>query len=310
MRGLGSFAPILVPALRHPRSPALAGALACGAAGSRGATRGPDGQVALLVCVSPDDGAVQLYAAEGAARRATPPSMPGWRAGPRRGRRCLAVVEALRLGEHARLLAAWNATQQPYRDDACIHELFAEQVQRTPTRSRVVFAGSSLTYGELHARANRLAHHLRMLGVQPEVRVGICLERSLDLVVAIFAVLGAGGAYVPLDPSYPEARLRLMAEDAQVRVLLTDSRCASTGLRPRYGSISISSASGWRCWCDDAPASLARPDDLAYVIYTWPRPVHLGVAVAHRGVVNLCSTRSSAWACSPAPRCAVFADRL
>lgn len=290
VRGLGSFALDL-----GPRTPALRGRpllparwpVALLEAGVPPA--GLDGQVALLVCVSPDDGAVQLYAAEELPAEQHP-LLDARLAGLVRAAADDASqsVEALRLGEHARLLAAWNATQQPYRDDACIHELFAEQVQRTPDAVAVVFAGSSLTYGELHARANRLAHHLRMLGVQPEVRVGICLERSLDLVVAIFAVLGAGGAYVPLDPSYPEARLRLMAEDAQVRVLLTDS-----ALRIDWPASSIRldlDQLGERLAVlrDDAPASLARPDDLAYVIYTsGSTGTPKGVAVAHRGVVNL-----------------------
>src|SRR5204863_5751349 len=100
----------------------------------------------------------------------------------------------------------WNDTATDYPRDRCIHELFEEQVARTPDAVAVVFEDQQLTYGELNARANQLAHHLIALGVGPEVLVGICMERSLELIVGLLAILKAGGAYVPMDPSYPNER--------------------------------------------------------------------------------------------------------
>ena len=100
------------------------------------------------------------------------------------------------------------------RADKCIHELFEAQAAKTPDAVAVVFEDRQLTYGELNARANRLAHHLRGLGVKPDARVAICVERGLEMVVGLLAILKAGGAYVPLDPAYPQERLGFMLADA------------------------------------------------------------------------------------------------
>src|SRR5438093_7921747 len=108
--------------------------------------------------------------------------------------------------------------------DRCIHELFEEQAARRPQAVAVTFEDRQLTYGELNSRANQLAHHLRALGVRPETLVGICVERSLEMVVGLLAILKAGGAYVPLDPEYPQERLAFMLAEAQVPVLLTQER--------------------------------------------------------------------------------------
>src|SRR5262249_15629843 len=104
-------------------------------------------------------------------------------------------------------IAEWNRTGVAYPGEQCVHELFAAQAERTPERVAVVYEGAALSYGELNRRANQLAHYLRAQGVGPETLVGVCLERSVELVVALLGVLKAGGAYVPLDPQYPEARL-------------------------------------------------------------------------------------------------------
>jgi amino acid adenylation domain-containing protein len=130
-------------------------------------------------------------------------------------------------GERSRLLTEWNDTGVEYPQDKCIHELFEEQVGRMPDAVAVVFEDQNLTYRELNRRANQLAHHLRELGVGPEVLVGICLERSLDMIVGLYGILKAGGAYVPLDPSYPRERLAYMLEDARLRVLLTSKSLVS-----------------------------------------------------------------------------------
>ena len=120
----------------------------------------------------------------------------------------------------------WNATDARLPGRRSSTTLFAAQAARTPDAPALVFGGETLTYAELDARANRLAHHLRGLGVGPEARVGVCLERTPELVVALLAVLKAGGAYVPLDPAYPRERLGSMIEDAGVRLVLTTAALA------------------------------------------------------------------------------------
>ena len=119
----------------------------------------------------------------------------------------------------------WNGTGRSgvSAGEACV-ELFEEQVERTPEAVAVVFEEEQVSYRELNRRANQLAHYLRELGVGPEVLVGICVERSLEMVVGLLGILKAGGAYVPLDPSYPPERLRFMMEDAQATVVLTQER--------------------------------------------------------------------------------------
>ncbi|MBV9913331.1 MAG: AMP-binding protein, partial [Sinobacteraceae bacterium] len=134
--------------------------------------------------------------------------------------RALASVDILGVEERANILRGWNATAQPVAC-ATLPELFAAQVARTPDAVAVVFEQHSLSYGQLDACANRLAHHLRSLGVGPEVVVGLCLPRSLDMLVGLLGIPKAGGAYLPLDPSYPRERLAFMLADAGARVLLT-----------------------------------------------------------------------------------------
>ena len=126
--------------------------------------------------------------------------------------------------EQQQLLVEWNDTQVDYPHDKCIHQLFEEQVERTPDAVAVVFENQQLTYQELNCRANQLAHYLQSLGVGADVLVGICVERSLEMVVGLLGILKAGGAYVPLDPDYPTERLSFMLEDAQVPVLLTQQQ--------------------------------------------------------------------------------------
>ncbi|MHC5719358.1 MAG: AMP-binding protein, partial [Nostoc sp.] len=122
------------------------------------------------------------------------------------------------------LLVQWNDTSVKYPQHQCIHQLFEAQVERTPHAVAVVFESEQLTYCELNARANQLAHYLRSLGVGPEVLVGISVERSLSMVIGLLGILKAGGTYVPLDPTYPQERLTFILEDAQVPVLLTQGR--------------------------------------------------------------------------------------
>nr|NCS31493.1 AMP-binding protein [Microcystis aeruginosa F13-15] len=126
--------------------------------------------------------------------------------------------------ETNQLLIEWNNTQVDYPEYKCIHQLFEEQVKRTPDGVAVVCSGQQLTYNELNCRANQLAHYLRKLGVKADTLVGISLERSLDMIVGLLAILKAGGAYVPLDPDYPSERLQFAIADAQLSFLLTQER--------------------------------------------------------------------------------------
>jgi non-ribosomal peptide synthetase component F len=113
-------------------------------------------------------------------------------------------------GEREQVLYGWNETKAEFPSEKCVHELFEEQVRRSPQATAIVFEKEELSYGELNARANRLAHYLRELGVRPDERVAICVERGFEMIVGLLAILKAGGAYVPLDPAYPEERLQYM----------------------------------------------------------------------------------------------------
>ncbi|WP_148300286.1 condensation domain-containing protein, partial [Paenibacillus sp. JCM 10914] len=136
----------------------------------------------------------------------------------------LAFWTPLNEHERDRLLIDWNETSRPYADDKPVHELFEEQVERTPDAEAVVFEDVTLTYAELNRRGNQLAHYLRQQGVGPESLVAICMDRSVDLIVALLGVLKTGGAYVPLDPSYPQERFAYMLADTQPKVLVTESK--------------------------------------------------------------------------------------
>ena len=133
----------------------------------------------------------------------------------------IATLPILTEAERHQILVEWNDTAADYPKDKCIHQLFEEQVERTPDAIALEFEDKQITYRELNRRANQLAHYLISLGIGPEKLVGICVERSIEMVVGLLGILKAGGAYVPLDPAYPKERLRFMLEDSQVSVLLT-----------------------------------------------------------------------------------------
>ena len=182
-------------------------------------------------------------------------------------------------------LATWNATAVPYPEAGmCLDELIAAQAERTPGAEAVRCEDESLTYAELIERTRSLAAHLRTLGVGPEVLVGICAERSLEMVVGLLAILTAGGAYVPLDPSYPAERLASILEDAEVPVLLTQSHLRDL-LPARRAAVLDLDAPGIRV--SQEPLDSRLPDCLAYAIFTsgsTGRPK--GTLNSHRGVVN------------------------
>ena len=189
--------------------------------------------------------------------------------------------------ERHQLLVEWNDTKRDYPKDKCIHQLFEEQVERTPDSVAVVFEDQQLSYRELNERSNQAAHYLKKLGVGSEVRVGICLERSLEMVVGILGVLKAGGAYVPLDPQHPKERLSFMLKDTQARVLLTQEKLVAEFDH----QVVVSLDKGWEKIAKQSkenPDNKVTPENLMYVMYTsgsTGKPK--GVEVTHRAVIRL-----------------------
>jgi amino acid adenylation domain-containing protein/non-ribosomal peptide synthase protein (TIGR01720 family) len=195
-------------------------------------------------------------------------------------------LEVLGAAERHRILVEFNDTTKEFQSGTCLHELFEDQVERVPDRVAVVYESDALSYAQLNSRANQLAHHLRKLGVGPDKAVGLCLDRSLDLIVGLLGIIKAGGAYVPLDPGLPGERLSMMLEDVGARVLVTKQSLSQ-------------SFSGCRTVCLDADRDLLAGEgtensrsevgsrNLVYVIFTsgsTGRPK--GVAVEHRQLVN------------------------
>lgn len=225
---------------------------------------------------------------------------------------CVSSLPLLTPRERYQVLEEWNTTKQAY-PNRCLHELIEEQAVKTPDAPAVIFKNSHLTYDELNQRANRVANFLRKAGVGPEVFVGIYLNRSIDLMVALLGVLKAGGAYIPLDVSLPRERFRLIMEESHMLVLLTETEFMKKIPSPFSSSQSDSPLNGeggaidgfelehrWpRVMCLDAQVAeleqeptdnvcnLTTPDNLAYVIYTsGSTGIPKGVMVPHRGLVN------------------------
>lgn len=183
----------------------------------------------------------------------------------------------------------WNNNQTFYPKDKCIHQLFESQVERTPEAVAVVFENEQLTYKDLNCRANQLARYLQNVGVGSEVLVGICVERSLEMVVGIIGILKASGAYVPLDPTYPKERLAFMLQDSQVSILLTQQHLVEKLTESEAQIVCLDSE--WEAIAqesEDNPVSEVTAENLAYVIYTsgsTGKPK--GVLVSHYNVVRL-----------------------
>jgi amino acid adenylation domain-containing protein/non-ribosomal peptide synthase protein (TIGR01720 family) len=198
-------------------------------------------------------------------------------------------VPLLDAGESRRVVEWSGGGDSPYFAGPLAHELFAAQAARTPDAAAVSFHGEALSYAELDRRANRLAHHLRGMGVGPEVRVGVCLERTPDLVAALLAVLKAGGAYVPLDPAYPAERLSYMLEDAGAKVVVTQAHLASHLSLKGMAAVAVDAdRATLAALPDTAPESGATPENLSHVIYTsgsTGRPK--GVMIRHGSVAVL-----------------------
>jgi amino acid adenylation domain-containing protein len=200
----------------------------------------------------------------------------------------LGELPLLTATERHQLLEEWNNTQVEYPQDKCIHQLFEAQVEKTPDAVAVVFEHEQLTYQQLNLKANQLAHYLQKLGVKPEVLVGICVERSLEMIVALLAILKVGGAYIPLDPTYPQERLAFMLEDSQISILLTKQNLLQ--LIPSNNAQIICLDSDWGNIAINQQNSVNSNVDssnLSYIIYTsgsTGKPK--GVQITHKNVVN------------------------
>ncbi len=200
----------------------------------------------------------------------------------------IAELPLLVPSERHQLVVEWNDLPLDLADDRCLHELVAEQASLTPETVAAICGGSRLTYGDLERRANRLARHLRALGVGAETRVGVCLERGPELLPALLGVLKAGGAYVPLDPAYPQERLDFLLDDAQVPVLVTQASLTERFTAETTRVLVDTDREAIAARSDRPPGTRVFPDQLAYLIYTsgsTGRPK--GVAIAHRNAVAL-----------------------
>ncbi|WP_413160445.1 amino acid adenylation domain-containing protein [Capilliphycus salinus ALCB114379] len=190
--------------------------------------------------------------------------------------------------EQHQILKTWNKTQKNYTDNLCFHHLFEAQVEKTPDAVALIFQDEQLTYQELNRRSNQLAHYLIKKGVKPEVKVGICVERSFEMIIALLGVFKAGGAYLPLDSNYPPERLAFMVEDSQISVLLTQSNLS---ISKTSGSEVICLDKNWNSIAQEPaenPQIKVTPDNLAYLIYTsGSTGIPKGVLIPHNGLVNL-----------------------
>ncbi|MBW4602151.1 MAG: amino acid adenylation domain-containing protein [Calothrix sp. FI2-JRJ7] len=206
----------------------------------------------------------------------------------------ISKLEILNERHLQQLLIEFNQKQTSYPQNKCIHQLFEKQVQLTPNNIAVTFAHERLTYAELNARANQLAHYLQTLGVGSEVLVGICVERSLLMVVGILGILKAGGAYVPLDPTYPQERLAFILKDTQTPVLLTQQKLLE--VLPVHQAQTVCLDTAWETIAqeskENSPLNENYPENLAYVIYTsgsTGKPK--GVQITHRNLVHSTTAR-------------------
>ncbi|MEA5505985.1 amino acid adenylation domain-containing protein [Halotia wernerae UHCC 0503] len=209
----------------------------------------------------------------------------------------ISELEILPPNELQQLLVNFNRTQTDYPKNKCIHQLFEEQVNRTPDNIAVVYKNQQLTYSELNTRANQLAHYLQQLGVKPEVPVGICVERSLEMVIGLLGILKAGGAYLPIEPTYPKERQAFILQDAQTPVLLTQQHLAAN--LPIEKTQVICLDTDWETITQqptDNPVSEITTLNLAYIIYTsgsTGKPK--GTLIHHQGLVNYLSWCTQAY---------------
>ena len=202
----------------------------------------------------------------------------------------LDAIVYLSRAEREQVLEEWNQTEVAYPHDRCVHELFAEQAGRTPEAVAVIYETQHLSYGELNQRANQLGHYLRKLGVGPEVRVGFCVKRSLEMVIGVLGILKAGGTYVPMDADYPPERLSYMQEDAEVSVILMQEHLGKHF--PISATLAVCIDTDWEQISKESEenpkGNAASAENLAYVMYTsgsTGKPK--GIMISHRAINRL-----------------------
>jgi len=224
--------------------------------------------------------------------------------------RLMCDLSLLPAAEQHKILEEWNDTARPYPDECGIHQLFEQQVEKTPNAIALVFDKQHLTYHELNCRANQLAHHLQRQGVKPDTLVGLSLERSCEMIIGLLGILKAGGAYLPLDPSYPAERLKFMLHDAQVSLLVTQASLVQQ--LPLSNIQVICLDTDWQIIepeSEENPISAVTAEHLAYSIYTsgstgQPK----GVLLTHRGVCNLAIAEIELFNLQPTSRVVQFAS--
>ncbi len=200
----------------------------------------------------------------------------------------IGTVNLLSPAEQKRILFDFNQTQTAFPTDQSFDQLFARQVRQTPERIAVIEAGRSLTYAQLNRQANQLAHYLRSIGVKPEVIVGVCMDRSIEMLVSILAIFKAGGVYLPVEPTLPPERLSFVLADSGTKVLLTTARRAGVVAQEQLQLICLDTAGETLARQKESnPAGSLMPENLAYVIYTsGSTGLPKGVMIEHRGMVN------------------------
>jgi len=220
------------------------------------------------------------------------------------------LISYLSESELNTLLFEWNKTAAPFDSELCVREKFEQWAQKQPGRTAVEHNDKVLSYKELNDKANQLAHYLRKTGISADDLVGICLERSLEMVIGIMGALKAGAAFVPLDPAYPDERLSFMIQDSGLKALLTQE-----ALKPRveaFGAPTICLDSEWEQIAQnpsDSPPQITAPENLAYVIYTsgsTGKPK--GTMLAHRGLLNLANEQRKAFNITPESRILQFSS--
>ncbi|MEA5602482.1 amino acid adenylation domain-containing protein [Nostoc sp. UHCC 0252] len=222
--------------------------------------------------------------------------------------RKLRELPMLTAKESEQILQEWNNTKAEYSQDKCIHELFEAQVEKTPHAIAVVFEDQQLTYQELNTKANQLAHQLRSFGVKPEVLVGLCMQRSMEMIIGLLAILKAGGAYVPIDPTYPQQRLEMLLNDAQVSVLFTQNYLQGK-LPAHTAKVICLDDVHWQSGISENPVNQTTPTNLAYVIYTsGSTGIPKGVAIQHQSLVNFVQAAIAEYQIQPQDRILQFAS--
>jgi amino acid adenylation domain-containing protein len=201
----------------------------------------------------------------------------------------ISKLKMLTPAEEHQILHEFNDTDAPYPKDKTIHQLFEEQVEKTPSNIACIFEEQELTYKELNKRANKLAHSLRKKGVKPDTIVGIMVERSFEIIIGLLGILKAGGAYLPLDPEYPAKRLEYMLEDSAAKILLTQEKLSESikELKFEHDVIYLDGVSELD-ESEENPGKVNKPEDLVYVIYTsGSTGVPKGVMIEHKSLINI-----------------------